>query len=346
MTPLTFEPFDPREAPDALLRDYWALQEALHAERLPDDPPLPFEVLAGRLRNEPPYVRSHVLLARDAAHRAAVGAATIGMDTSGENAHMAQFGVEVLPSFRRRGLGRRLLRFVAEAARDQGRRRLLCGTTDLVPSGAAFLRAAGAEPGLEQRHSQLVLAELDRDLLRRWQAQAQERAAGFELLAWDDKYPDEQIEAFATLCEVMNSAPRGELELDDQTITPAKVRQWLAMMHAAGVSVWTMIARERATGALVGMTELLTTPGREAILNQGATGVEPAYRNLGLGRWLKAAMLERVLQERPEARFVRTDNAEMNAPMLAINDALGFRPFMTATIWQLETARALAFAGA
>jgi GNAT superfamily N-acetyltransferase len=212
-----------------------------------------------------------------------------------------------------------------------------------VPAGAAFAKAAGASPGLETRHSQLALAELDRDLLRQWHVRAAERAAGFELLFWDNVYPEQELPAFAELCGALNSAPRGDLEVEDQTVTPEKARQWLAMVNASGGSVWTLVARERATGALAGCTELIFTAGRESIVQQGATMVDPPYRNLGLGRWLKAAMLERLLRERPEARFVRTDNAENNAPMLAINVALGFRPYMAVIIWQLDVTHAMAY---
>ena len=47
-------------------------------------------------------------------------------------------------------------------------------------------------------------------------------------------------------------------------------------------------------------------PNRPELLGQGMTGVFPQYRNRGLGRWLKAAMLDKVLKERPQVKYVRT----------------------------------------
>lgn len=60
------------------------------------------------------------------------------------------------------------------------------------------------------------------------------------------------------------------------------------------------------------------------------------HRGCGLGKWLKAAMLGRVLRERPEAKEIRTGNADSNAPMLAINHRLGFKPYFAGTKWQVE----------
>jgi hypothetical protein len=59
---------------------------------------------------------------------------------------------------------------------------------------------------------------------------------------------------------------------------------------------------------------------------------------------MKAAQLERVLADLPEAGFVRTGNAASNAPMLAINTDLGFKPYLFVTIWQVETENALGYA--
>lgn len=75
---------------------------------------------------------------------------------------------------------------------------------------------------------------------------------------------------------------------------------------------------------------------------QGSTGVLDRYRNRGLGRWLKAAMLEKLLAERPWMRYIRTYNADMNEPMLKINHALGFEPYAANNMCQaqLETVAA------
>jgi len=42
---------------------------------------------------------------------------------------------------------------------------------------------------------------------------------------------------------------------------------------------------------------------------------------------------------------VRTGNADSNAAILGINQALGFQPFQSHCTWQVETEKAAAFLG-
>ncbi len=344
-TSLLIQPFDLRAASE---REYDLLNgfyNRVRAERQPDDPPIPTDEQIRGWQNIPPFGEVFAWAVPSADGTAIVAAATAWVSRTDDNRHLVEFGIDVLPEFRRQSLGRRLLAAVADLARREGRRVLIADTTERVPAGEAFMRRMGASKGLETHTNQLDLADLDRGLLRQWLARADELSARFDLGCWTGPYPEEDLAAIAALHEILNGAPRGTLDVEDWRITPEQVRQMERSAFARGSERWTMYARERATGQFAGFTEVFWHPNRPAILGQGATGVSPRYRNHGLGRWLKAAMIDKVLRERPQVRFIRTGNADSNAPMLKINHALGFKPYLARCAWQVETEQALGYLG-
>jgi GNAT superfamily N-acetyltransferase len=97
---------------------------------------------------------------------------------------------------------------------------------------------------------------------------------------------------------------------------------------------WSLVAVHQPTGEFVGFTEIIFAESAPDHAWQGGTAVRPDHRNHGLGRWLKGAMIERVMAERPEVRYVTTDNAFTNEPMLNINIAMGFELVQTVNDWQ------------
>ena len=337
---LTIVPLDLKNATQA---EYVALNDlgnVMRAESQPDDPPSPLEETIQGCQNIPPFVQVFAWAVWSPDGKMMVASGNVGVLNMEENRHVAQFDIDVRPEYRCQGLGHRLLAEITKVVRQEDRRLMMTGTNGRVPAGEAFISKVGAEKGLEMHTNQLALATLDRSLLSEWQAQAQTRAGGFELGFWEGPYPEDELEAIAALNEVMNSAPRGNLDVEDFHWTPEHLRQMEQSMLATGQERWTMYVREKATGKFAGFTEMHWNPHRPTILSQGGTGVFPEYRNHGLGRWLKAAMLEKALSDRPEAKFVRTGNADSNAPMLSINHALGFQPYMSRCIWQVDTAKA------
>ena len=343
MLAIAIEPFNFAHASDA---EYEALNRYFNraqAETLPDDPPTPLEETVAQMRNVPPFVSVEAWAGWNPEKTEIVASSVVSFLKTEENTHLVQFNLGVDQEHRRQGLGRALLGCCADAARREGRRLMITDTNERVPAGAAFMQRLGAERGMQMHTNQLVLAELDSALIQQWQEDGAARAAGFTLGFWDGPYPDDQLDAIAKLTDVMNTAPRENLDMEDMHFTPEQIRQQEKMRTAMGTQHWTVYAAETATGRFAGFTEVQWNPNRPEIVSQGGTGVFPEFRGLGLGRWLKAAMLARILQHRPEAKYVRTGNADSNAAMLGINHALGFTPYISRTVWQLDTEKALAY---
>ena len=312
-------------------------------ETLPDDPPIPLDESLQGWRNVPEFITVYELLLWNEAHTSVDAVGEIEYYTTEKNRHLAFLDIYVLPQNRRRGLGRLLLGRVTSIAVEHERPVMLCRTSERIPAGETFVTRMGASRGMDMRTSQLHLSELDREWVQRWRNGP---AGGFTLGLWIGPYPEDQLEAIAILNQLGNDAPRGDLAIDDQHLTPAQLRSIEQYQQARGIQRWTIYVTEEATGRYAGFTEVMWNPNRPQILEQGFTGVDPAFRNQGLGHWLKAAMIEKVLAERPEVVFVRTGNANQNAPMLKINTEMGFKPYQAQTLWQIETQKVVDYLSA
>ncbi len=113
-------------------------------------------------------------------------------------------------------------------------------------------------------------------------------------------------------------------------------------MLATKTEHWSIFVRHDESGKLVGFTDVSWNPEQPDTVGQGNTGVRPEHRGHALGKWLKATMLQRILDDRPNVKDIRTGNADSNDAMLGINRELGFKPYIAASAWQVpvETLRA------
>ncbi len=318
-----------------------AFNNLLREESNPDDPPTPVEITRARIRNVPAFVKPSVFFARDPDGSIAASAEAVIFDTD-DNKHLVQAGISVRPDRRQRGIAKAMLRLIADVAVRENRRLIIGGTSERVPAGEAFAKRVGADAGLAEHINHLILAEVDRAMVDRWVEEGPGRAPGYSLVALDGPYPDELLDNIIKVHEIMNDAPRDDLDIEDFKMTPEHVRQWEKQMFATGNERWSLFARHDGSGELIGYTEVTWNPKIALHVWQQGTGVDPKHRGHALGKWLKAAMLQRVLDERPEATEIRTGNADSNDAMLGINEQLGFKPYQAHTAWQvgLETVQA------
>jgi RimJ/RimL family protein N-acetyltransferase len=71
--------------------------------------------------------------------------------------------------------------------------------------------------------------------------------------------------------------------------------------------------------------------------HQGATLVLREHRGHRLGARVKVAVLRELAATLPQVRRISTYNAESNRPMVAVNEALGFRRSGGLSTWSSRT---------
>ncbi len=336
--------FDVHTAPNADLRNVYELFALEVAEQWPEDPTESFEQWQLEKVTPASFRRHDRWVARNGDGRID-GVATLTLGFTETNRDHADVEAYVRPEARGQGIARSLLAAVTEVALAEGRTLLNAGGPD-DSSATSFCEALGAERKSVERKSRLVLDRVDRPLLEGWVDKARERASGYSLLAWDGPCPEEYLARFVDLTMVMNTAPRDDLEMEDQVQTPERHRESEQRALAQGFTWWTVVARHDGRDELAGYTEFAFSPAHPEAAWQEATAVDPAHRDRGLGRWLKATNVLRLLDDRPEIRYVDTFNAFSNGPMLGINVAMGFEIVNSYVAYQIGTADLAARIGA
>lgn len=332
-----------KEATDSEFAALNKIINIVRFERQPDDPPIPLNETTNQIKNLPSFVDLKMWSVWNEDHSEMIAMGNVGLMHTDENQHIAQFDIIVHPDARRQGIGKELLGFITAAAQADQRRLLLTDTNDRIPAGEAFMQRLGAKRGLEGHVNQLRVDEIDRDLLEHWLENGQKNISEFELGIWEGAYPEEQLNEIVQLMELTNQQPLGDLAIEDMHITTQQLREMEKMDTARGNQRCTFYVLEKANATFAGYTETVWNANRPEILRQDMTGVFPEYRGKGLGRWLKAAMMDHMLKIHPQIKFVRTQNADTNAAMLRINNEMGFKPYMTSVLWQMEISQVLGY---
>jgi hypothetical protein len=213
-----------------------------------------------------------------------------------------------------------LLAPVVETMRAAGRTSL---TIEAQAGGpvAAYAAARGAQRRSAEQHNVAHLGTPSRDDLAAIVAAVPE---GYERWGFDGAVPDDLMEAYSRLVHTMNTAPRDDLPMEDVDFSPDRLRDWEDSVARRGHLMWTVGARSVATGELAAFTQLVVAPEWPEVAEPEDTAVAVAHRGHGLGLWVKALNLLRLVDEVPAAQRVSTWNAASNAHMIRVNRALGF----------------------
>lgn len=333
-----FDPveFKPREASRedwGLLHDYRRIR---HAEIRPDDPITPEEQAEASMKYESPHGLQRYFVLKDGGRFISVlGGSVLKPESPGyeENKHVLFAGGSVVPEMRRRGIGAMWLPIVSRLMEEYANTVLTVSVEQ--ESGHGFMKWLGAEEKLSGAENRLDFTEVDWEMVNRWVAEGEERGAGGRLEFYERRLPDSILDEYSPVYEAcMNMAPREGLDMGDVRMTREGWADMYRQADELGTDHHTYMSRE-VDGRISGLTEIYYNPKKPGYMTQELTGVLPEFRGRGTGKWLKAAMLLYIRGRYPDTKWIVTGNAGSNAPMLAINYALGFKEYKAGSAYQI-----------
>ncbi|HWD56068.1 MAG TPA: GNAT family N-acetyltransferase [Acidimicrobiales bacterium] len=324
---------DPRDTP--AFDEWFAVWHVTDLERTPGGPGWQYEErLAMALDEDGPEENRPLVARRDGA---VIGVANLKMFRR-ENHHLARLEVRVLREHRRRGIGTELLRTAERLAAASGRNEL--AGMDETPVREGYVDAAGpfarrlgftVAQRMVRRCIDLPLDDAHATALV---ADPRATPAGYTLVTFADRWPDEYLRDRCELGRRMSTdVPVGEQEVDEEVWDTERVRALEASLAAQNRAKVTTAARHDASGRLVGFTEVAIPLGAPESAWQHDTLVMREHRGHGLGFAMKVANVVAVQERYPSVRRINTWNAAENAPMIAVNDEMGWRVEAHSAYW-------------
>ncbi|MFX0015652.1 MAG: GNAT family N-acetyltransferase [Promethearchaeota archaeon] len=320
--------FDPHTASDDLWKKLFDFYEKILLEIFPDDPLPSRERIKKNLQNPDPNFKNYRWMIHSKEKDKVIGYGKVSIyDRSAPaykmNKHIAFCDLSIDKKHRRLRLGSELLKIQVNKVKEEGKMIIQGGSH--LKTGKAFCEQYGGKIALTEEESRLSLDEVDWKIVNEWITKGSQRTEGVTIAQFEI-VPEEDIEEYCKLfTETLNQVPKGELEWEEvETPVTRRIRE----KHSKILNqTWTTIISKEKDGVISGLTETFYQPDQATLLYQGLTGVKKEYRGRGLGKWLKAEMLTYARKMFPEVRFVATDFAIINKPMIAINKQLGFRKY-------------------
>lgn len=336
--PFSISVFDPQRASAeewAQALAYWRLR---HTEDHPGEPRPDDAHTAQNMRQYTPLHVVHHILARDA-HGNLVGGLYMGVrreDTPDYEAYAPFVNVSggVRQSCRRQGIASLLLCELLALMDAEGKTTATFNVH--LPEGHAFLAATGAAEKHRSMENRMAFASLDDDALARWRAEALAPSHGLRLEIHAGRVPFERLATLmAPLSALLEDAPTTGLARPPMRFELEDFRAWYAEIDRRGGEHFLVLLLDGdGVAAVCDASWNRLYPDR---MFQRLTAVARHWRGKGLAKGVKAVMLQMVRERHPGVVMAVTQNAEVNAPMLAINRQLGFAPHRHDAAYQIGT---------
>jgi ribosomal protein S18 acetylase RimI-like enzyme len=244
----------------------------------------------------------------------------------------------VVPEYRNRGIGTSLAKKAFLDIKDAGVHTI--GSYSCSEEGNRFLQKLGV-PSSIFSIMRLEFDGLDWSIIDEWLKIAKKPGNNWKVelhTEITDQFVDDVSDlSFATAVEFNKMNNQETIDLRE-----AEKKKWQdSKEFLEKFRQYRCFLVKDANGMVIGYTEGgidNENPGR---FMQYVTAVDAEHRGNGIGKLLKALMLDHIRQNNPQVKMITTGNNDLNAPMLGINSRLGFKKRRTEINYKIRVEEVL-----
>jgi len=231
--------------------------------------------------------------------------------------HKYDLRLEVDPNLRQRGIGGALYDRLLAEAQARHAEAVRAETQESRVASLSFLTRRGFREAQRAWASVLNLERFDFAPFAPAEPRVTGQGIAITTLA-AERTNDPEVTR--RIYELFVRCEEGEPSIDPST--PVSYDEFLVHELAGPEAIPEATFLARDGQRFVGYSALTTISALPATVDTGFTGVIPEYRGRGIALALKLRAIQYAREH--GYRYIRTDNNSLNAPMLRINQALGF----------------------
>jgi GNAT superfamily N-acetyltransferase len=244
-----------------------------------------------------------------------VGTADYGQSLLHYHPQKFWVGVDVLPAYRRRGIGRQLFEHLMQELAPYEPIKLSCHTREDSEGAVAFVQRLGFEETMREWESRLDPRQVNLDEWQRYPERV--AAAGIEIktIRELESDPERDAKLYALDMQLEHDVPSPD------PISDVPLEEWVKVWDRPNLlkDGWFVAVHN---GEYIGESSLWKSETLSHVLYTGLTGVHRDYRRQGIATALKLAAIRYAQQH--NITEIRTWNEVNNQGMLGINIRLGF----------------------
>ncbi|HOJ85981.1 MAG TPA: GNAT family N-acetyltransferase [Elusimicrobiales bacterium] len=250
------------------------------------------------------------------------------------NKHILMLTLSVLPKFRRKGIAQNLIKYLIKIIKKDFPYVSEFITNTVTESGVKFIEKLGGKLSLETFENRLYLKDIDWDMVKRWKEEGIRKNPDTTIKTVLEIPEEDLIEFSKIYTEITNQTPHGEISIT-QNFTPELLRsreKEYKKNKALNITIYT----KEKNNLITSVTEIVYDKDPGHMVYQMLTGVRNEFRGRGIGKWIKAEMLLHIKNNFNGIKYISTQNATVNEPMLHINNLLGFKKHLRVKIYEIK----------